>query len=617
MRARAALLAALAALLVVTPSGPAQAIGEPTVTNPLVADGADPWVTFVDGNYYSATTTWSSRIEMRKAPTLAGLKTAPVHVVWSDTDPARCCNFWAFEFHRLQGPSGWRWYLMYTAGNSGNLDGQRLHVLESAGDDPLGPYAYKGMPLPPQTWNIDGTYLRLGGELFLVWSAFDAGVQSNWIARMSNPWTVTGPTRVLSRPTHAWETSGNPVHEGPVALQRGGRTFIVYSASACVTPDYKLGMLTYLGGDPVLASSWSKGADPVFSAANGVYGPGHNGFFTSPDGTESWIAYHGNAAPDDGCGRKRSLRAQKFTWRADGTPSFGSPVAAGTALAVPSGERGPITAAVRGAGYELVNRNSGLCAVSLSTVDGADVRQGACGGGAAEWVLDPTADGYLRLVNRASGKVLDSADCGTANGTDARQWAWLANPCQQWSALPTGDGYTRLVNRANGNVLDATNCGTGDVRQWTWLDNACQRWDLRPVGALALTSADSGKAVDVTDCAPESGTIVRQWRWIGSPCQRWTFRPLGAGQFELRPASAPAACLRVAGGSAADGARIEQGQCGQTGARWRVEPSADGTARLVAAHSGKALTLVGCGLADGAALAQGGSGCGRFRLASS
>jgi len=69
-----------------------------------------------------------------------------------------------------------------------------------------------------------------------------------------------------------------------------------------------------------------------------VYGPGHGNFFTSPDGTESWMAYHANNSTSGGCDTNRTTRAQKFTWNADGTPNFGVPVSLSTALAVPSGE---------------------------------------------------------------------------------------------------------------------------------------------------------------------------------------------------------------------------------------------------------------------------------------
>ena len=72
--------------------------------------------------------------------------------------------------------------------------------------------------------------------------------------------------------------------------------------------------------------------------AAATYGPGHNGFFRSPDGTEDWIVYHGKET-DEYTYAGRSTRAQKIAWRADGTPDFGRPVPRGVPLAVPSGER--------------------------------------------------------------------------------------------------------------------------------------------------------------------------------------------------------------------------------------------------------------------------------------
>jgi GH43 family beta-xylosidase len=62
-------------------------------------------------------------------------------------------------------------------------------------------------------------------------------------------------------------------------MYHGGKTFIAYSASFCWTPNYSLGLLTWNGsGDPALAASWKKSSGPVFTNANGNYGPGHNGY---------------------------------------------------------------------------------------------------------------------------------------------------------------------------------------------------------------------------------------------------------------------------------------------------------------------------------------------------
>ena len=331
------------AVVVLLPPGAAYAAAA-TFTNPLNSTGPDPWMTYYNGNYYLMTTPWNGPLTMRKAPTIAALKAAAPVAVFNDFPASRGRNVWAPEFHLLNGPNGLRWYIYYSAG-SGDIEAQRVHVAESAGTDPLGPYTYKGMIFGASNWwGIDGSVVTINGQLHFVWS----GVPAQWtganpsiyIVALSNPWTVTGARTDISTPTYAWETQGTPMNEGPVALQHDGRTFVVYSASACQGPDYKLGLLTYTGGNVLSAGSWAKRATPVFqrSDANGVYGPGHNGFFKSPDGTEDWIVYHANSSTSGGCDMNRTTRAQKITWNADGTPNFGVPVALGTQLAVPSGE---------------------------------------------------------------------------------------------------------------------------------------------------------------------------------------------------------------------------------------------------------------------------------------
>jgi GH43 family beta-xylosidase len=85
-------------------------------------------------------------------------------------------------------------------------------------------------------------------------------------------------------------------------------------------------------------ASWTKSPVPVFkqSPENGVYAPGHNSFFKSPDGKEDWILYHANSQPGQGCGKDRSPRMQQFTWNKDGSPNFGVPVKEGVAMDAPS-----------------------------------------------------------------------------------------------------------------------------------------------------------------------------------------------------------------------------------------------------------------------------------------
>ncbi|HWO60586.1 MAG TPA: family 43 glycosylhydrolase [Umezawaea sp.] len=307
-----------------------------TFTNPIKRNGPDPWLQFHDGYYYLATTTWNSTITMRRSRTLAGLSTAADQTVFTLSGrPNGCCNMWAPEFHLLNG----RWYLYYVAGQNvpDYNPTQRLHVLESSGTDPMGPYTFKADL--GSTWELDPSILQHNGKLYLMGSAMD-GTQSLTITPLSNPYTISGGRRTISQPTLAWERQTAPVNEGAEPLYRNGKTMIVYSASACWGPDYKLGLLTLTGTDPLNRAHWTKSANPVFQRndGNGVFAPGHNGFFKSPDGTEDWIVYHANDSASGGCDMNRSTRAQRFTWNSDGTPNFGTPVRPGNPLTAPSGE---------------------------------------------------------------------------------------------------------------------------------------------------------------------------------------------------------------------------------------------------------------------------------------
>ncbi|KAK2810403.1 hypothetical protein FQN50_002892 [Emmonsiellopsis sp. PD_5] len=237
-------------------------------SNPLKdPNGSDPHIVYADGYYYLTTTTWTD-IQLTRATTIEGLKTGESKVVWQDSDPSRCCSVWAPELHEWDGI----WYLYYTAGNNANLDGQRSRVLQG-GANPFDAYTYHGELL--SEWSIDGSIVRFpDNKNYFVWSCM-RGVQSLCIASMSSPNTI-GPAFLLSTPTEPWETDGVPVAEGPAALYHDGNIYIAYSASYCWTPSYQLGLLTYLGGDPLQEASWRK-SGPHFSSSNGNFGTGHNG----------------------------------------------------------------------------------------------------------------------------------------------------------------------------------------------------------------------------------------------------------------------------------------------------------------------------------------------------
>ena len=316
-----------------------------TFRNPLnTAYGSDPFMLYYNGYYYLAATTWGTTLTMKRGATVQALKNASTTVIWSDSNTARSGNMWAPELYLLDNGAGQlRWYHYYTAGDGSDLGTQRPYVLESDGTDPMGPYHFKAQLL--NYWAIDGSLLKVGSQLYFMFSAWDASYQKLWLIAMSNPWTVTGTRTQLSMSTYDWEKEGtatpvtnNYVNEGPNALYHGGRTFVTYSASQCGSPGYKLGMLELVASNPLATASWTKSATAVFQTANNAYGSGHNGFFKSPDGTEDWLVYHATTNAAGSCWTDRTTRIQRISWNANGTPNFGVPLALSTDITVPSGE---------------------------------------------------------------------------------------------------------------------------------------------------------------------------------------------------------------------------------------------------------------------------------------
>lgn len=309
-------------------------------TNPLLPSGPDPWITQVDGIYYYMHTL-GKEIALWRTDNIANLAKAEKTVIW--TPPKKGPNahsIWAPELHRLDG----KWYLYYSATASGHKDDahRAVFVLENTGPDPMkGTWVDRGR-INTAYAGIDGSVFDHGGKRYFVYSPYVGPTSGLAIAEMENPWTLKGTESILTQADQPWEQKGGrQIVEGPeFLLGPKGDLFIVYSASACWSDDYALGLLhAPAGADPLDPTAWSKSAQPVFRSANGVYATGHNGFFMSPDGKEHWIIYHANPGPGMKCTPKRAPHMQRFDWTEEGWPRFGEPVGAGTPLPVPSGSR--------------------------------------------------------------------------------------------------------------------------------------------------------------------------------------------------------------------------------------------------------------------------------------
>jgi len=317
----------------------AEQAADATFTNPLLTSGPDPWI-YQEGGVYYYTNTLRDRIELWRTTDITDLAHAEHKVVW--TPPKTGPNahlIWAPELHRFDG----KWYLYYSATASGFEDDAHrgVFVLENASADPMqGTWIDRGRVNTARP-GIDGTVFQYRGATYFAYSPYVGSVSGIAVARLANPWTIAGKEVVISTADQPWENQGGRrIMEGPEFLEGpGGRLFMTYSAGACWSDNYALGMLEAKpGGDLLSPDTWTKHPKPVLSSANGVYATGHNGFFRSPDGREQWIIYHANPGPGMGCTAKRSPYISKVTWQA-GEPVFAPPAAAGTRLKKPSGTR--------------------------------------------------------------------------------------------------------------------------------------------------------------------------------------------------------------------------------------------------------------------------------------
>ena len=113
------------------------------------------------------------------------------------------------------------------------------------------------------------------------------------------PWQLSSDPVLLTRPLYGWENVNHTINnEGPYAFIADGKVYLTYSGGAADGYTYALGLLTADAKDDLLDNSvWKKRCTPVLSyySVEGIYGPGHNSFFTDAQGN-LMIAYHAEDA---------------------------------------------------------------------------------------------------------------------------------------------------------------------------------------------------------------------------------------------------------------------------------------------------------------------------------
>lgn len=115
----------------------------------------------------------------------------------------------------------------------------------------------------------------------------------------------------------------------------------------------------------------------------------------------------------------------------------------------------------------------------------------------------------------------------------------------------------------------------------------------------------SGKCLEVAGGSQANGARVQQYSCNGTVAQQWNKRPTHGGYFQLVVASS-GKCLEIANASQANGQKAQQNPC-NSGYHQQFTQLASGVPGypfIVARHSGKGLTIASESLLNGAQIVQ-------------
>ncbi len=268
--------------------------------DPFIPQRADPYILHEGGKYYfTASVPDYDRVVLRCSDTLEGLRDAEEKTLWVCHESGEMSkHIWAPELHRAADG----WYIYFAAGSRERAWKIRPYVLRCTGEDPMrDPWEEKGLlhrvdKFCFNDFSLDMTVFSHGGRDYAVWAEkVNQGkkISNLYIAEMDSPLSLKTPQTLLCFPSYDWERVGFWVNEGPAFLAGKDHVYISYSASstgAC----YCMGLLTApADGDLLDPNSWRKSRMPVLATdpAYGLYGPGHNSFFTN-DRRETVMAFH-------------------------------------------------------------------------------------------------------------------------------------------------------------------------------------------------------------------------------------------------------------------------------------------------------------------------------------
>jgi enterochelin esterase family protein len=217
-----------------------------------------------------------------------------------------------------------------------------------------------------------------------------------------------------------------------------------------------------------------------------------------------------------------------------------------------------------GGACKLLARHSGKAmeAAGFGTANGTQIQQWTYVGGASQqWMINSLGGGLYSIVGVQSGKCVDISNWGTTNGSKVQLWDYVGGSNQKYSFTATTNGFFRITpSHATGSCLDVSGVSTSDgavVHLWTYGGGQNQQWQVQPVdGTVKLTARHSSKAMDAYGAQTANGTQIQQWTYGGGANQKWTVTDTGSGNYKIIGVQSGKA-VDISNGGTANGTKVQ------------------------------------------------------------
>ena len=425
-------------------------------------------------------------IWLAKGSSAARDKAIQIMMAWANLNPTRgtdqgdtldaawVCSEWAATGELME-------YATYNGEGSGWLSSDittfKTFVANTA-TKATGVYSIN----PDSNWGVSGVLAEMAAGVFTD----NRSLYNDGLARLpairSDVITSSGATNEISRdPWHGTISITGLIQGAEVARHQGDQSLYLAKRSAS-DADPAIVLALRWNANPLQGIAQTLPDGTTYNAVvRSLTGPNSNGTAEQSGGWEMAMNYYTYVHPTINLQNFRNMVLTQYRssnqpdpiWLSSDTLTHGD-------LGYIGGN--PFTSGVQ---YRLINRSSGKALDTNSqTAAGSPLTQYTvvAGDPNQEWAITAADNIWDSLTAEPTGFHLDN-NGSTVSGTAVTQYPVVTTDNQLWFLNPAaGQGYWYVQNKADGFVLDNANSTSNSTQviQHTVLNNANQQWTIEP-----------------------------------------------------------------------------------------------------------------------------------------